>query len=171
MIYQKILSLLAVPVLAISLSGCPSEIEPNEPWGGYSAYTPVLMSRTQLEGSIRAEANKAVTNPAKVFLDGNRIYMTEQYKGVYVIDNTDPAHPTQLGFVAVPGLNDAVVKNGILIVDNATDILGIDIANPLQPNVLWRRRNALPPMPPPDNLPSRPVTGTPGSIVVEWVIQ
>jgi hypothetical protein len=170
MIHQKIRSIiLAVPLLALAFAGCTNDGGPNS--GSYSQYKPIFMSRSQLESSIKAVADRPITNPAKIFLFGNRIYMTEPYKGVYIVDNTDPAKPANMGFISIPGLNDAVVKDGVLIADNALDIVGIDVENPAQPQVLWRRRNALPPMAPPDNLPSRPISGaTAESIVVEWVL-
>lgn len=160
---------LILGILGSICTGCIGDDETDD-GRRYSKYTPILMSRSQLEGSIKAVSNKPVNNPGKVFLYGNRIYMTEQYKGVYIIDNTDPSNPVNLGFISIPGLNDAVVKDGVLITDNATDIIGLNVDNPSDPQVLWRRRNALPILMPPDNLRSAPVPGTPGSIVVEWIL-
>lgn len=165
----RILAFLALPLLALGLQGCPQAIVDPVVSSGYSAYTPILMTRSQLENSISPVADKAVTNPAKIFILGSRIYMTERYKGIYIVDNADPANPRSLGFIAIPGLNDAVVKEGVLIADNAVDLVGIDIADPAHPEVLWRRRNVLSQVAPPDRKPSKPINADPSSIIVEWV--
>jgi hypothetical protein len=139
------LMLFLVP-LAWALGGC--EFTPLEP---ATEYRPILMERSVLEESVRLESPRPVAEMAKWLHHPPYLVLLEAYKGLHLYDNSDPAAPRALGFVKVPGCFNAVFRGAHLVVDNAVDLLVLDVfSQPDSVLVLSRLRGVLPEMPPPD---------------------
>jgi hypothetical protein len=95
-------------------------------WEG--AYKPVFMKRADLENSVSYQQGaRALTNPGKIYSKPPYIYVNERYKGIHVINNTNPAHPEQEGFITAPGCIDMAVKDHILYLDNSVDLVAFDL--------------------------------------------
>lgn len=123
----------------------------SSPYYG-STYVPMLMDRTELEASVQlVPSSMPLTNPGRIYVYRNWLLLVEKYKGIHLIDNTDPAVPLRKAFLRVPGCQSMAVGNGILYVDNAVDLVGvhIDLAS-LQANEVARNRKALPEIKSPD---------------------
>jgi hypothetical protein len=137
-----------------------------------SSYSALLMSRTELEKSIQFQEAKLISNIGKIYSKDSRIYITEKYKGIHVIDNTNPASPVKIGFIRVPGCLDLAIKNNSLYVDNSVDLVTIDISNLPQIKVTGRLENVFPEPLPPDltyipnkySQDNRPAN----TVIVEW---
>jgi hypothetical protein len=93
-----------------------------------------------------------IVKPGKLYRYGNFILINEQYKGVHLIDNQNPKAPVNLAFIQVPGNVDFAVKNNMLYVDNAVDLVAINLQDVHNIKISKRVRNAFPALPPPDNL-------------------
>lgn len=161
----KLLLLLLVPLL----SACPANVDPMPE----SVYSPILMSRQQLETSVKAVEPRTVSNPGKIYSYGDYILINEQYKGVHIINNQNPEAPINIGFIQVPGCIDMAVKDQVLYVDNAVDLVAIKLNDVMQAQVTKRVRNALPALLPPDNLwVSYSMAGAPeDAVVVGWELK
>lgn len=148
------------------LTACPGPVEPML----YSAYEPVLMSRTQLETSVVKKSAMPIRKPGKIYRYGSLILINEQYKGVHLINNQDPRHPVNLGFIQVPGNIDFAVKNNVLFVDNAVDLVAINLQDINNIQVTKRIRNAFPALAPPDSFRGNYYLGDvpEGAVVVGW---
>jgi hypothetical protein len=135
-------------------------------------YEPILMERSELESSIAFLNPKTLKNTGKIFRYGNYIFITENYDGIHVIDNSDPTSPLNKGFIRVPGCVDMAIKNGYLYVDNATDLVTIDLNNPLVPVVVDREKDVFPDLAPPDNrVPPtiyQPNNRPSNTVIVKW---
>lgn len=118
----------------------------------YTEYTPILMDRSELESSISmAEEAKVITNPGKICLYRQWVLLVENYKGIHLIDNTDPTNPVRRDFIRIPGCRDVAVGNGILYVDNAVDLVGIYVDfNALTAKEVSRKVRVLPEIASPD---------------------
>jgi hypothetical protein len=116
----------------------------------HSNYSPILMTRIQLENSISFHPARDFIRPGKIYTKGQYIFINEKFKGIHVIDNTDPSSPKKLGFIVVPGSIDIAVKESSLYADNATDLVTIDISNINDLKVTDRVVNAFPELIPPD---------------------
>ena len=139
----------------------------------YYEYTPVLMKRTELEKSIYYTDARNLENPGKIYAKDNYLFINEKYDGVHVIDNTDPESPKNIGFINAPGTIDMAIKGSVLYLDNAVDLVAVDLANFPAINVTERITNIFPePFPPgysyiPDKyLPSNRPKGT---VLVKWL--
>jgi len=155
---------LFVCLLAWGLSACPPL--PEE----FSQYQPVMMSRAQLETSVLLKPARALTNTGKLYQYQDDNFINAPYKGVHVIDNRNPASPQNIAFIQVPGNVDFAVKNQMLYVDNAVDLVTLDISNMESIRTVGRVKNAFPALQAPDNLESeiKPEGALAGAVVVAW---
>jgi len=118
----------------------------------FSEYKPVLMKRAELEKSISFSLAREMIQPGKIYLKGDTIYINEKYKGIHVIDNTDPTNPKKIGFIVIPGCIDMAMKTDILYADNSVDLVSIQLGGNLsQLSVTKRLKNTFPELTPPDN--------------------
>ncbi len=115
-----------------------------------SQYFPVLMHPEDLEQSVKYLPARDIENPGKIYYKDQTIYLNEKYKGIHVIDNSDPNHPQNVAFINIPGCIDIAIKNHNLLADNATDMVSIDISNLQSLRVTERIKNVFPELTPPD---------------------
>lgn len=141
----------------------------------YTAYSPILMTREQLNSSVRFEAPQKMSNPGKIYLKGSALYIVEKFKGIHVVNNSDRANPQKIGFIQVPGCVDLAIKGSNLYVDNAVDLVTIDISRISELKVTERISNVFPELVPPDieYVPSmyskdnRPD----GTVIIAWLLK
>jgi len=96
----------------------------------YTFWVPIFMKRADLEQSVKYVAeSRPLKNPGKIYCKGDYIYVNELYKGVHVINNSNPVHPAKEGFIIIPGCMDMAVKGDILYVDNAVDLVAFDLVS------------------------------------------
>jgi hypothetical protein len=115
-----------------------------------SEYFPILMERPELEKSIKFREKQEIEIPGKIYYKDQTIYLVEKYKGIHVIDNSNPASPINIGFINIPGCIDIAIKNKSLLTDNATDLVAIDITDLSELRVTERIQNVFPECTPPD---------------------
>jgi hypothetical protein len=112
-------------------------------------YIPVFMKRADLENSVSYQpSGRDMENPGKIYYKTPYIYVNEKYKGVHVIDNSDPYNPQSTGFIIVPGCLDMAVKDDIMYLDNAVDLVAFDLT---AKKVTKRIKNVFPEPVSPDN--------------------
>jgi hypothetical protein len=115
-------------------------------WGNYK---PVFMKRADLEKSVSYQAQgRNLVNPGKIYSQAPYLYINERYRGIHVINNTDPAHPVNEGFIVVPGCIDLAMKGHILYVDNSVDLVAFDLESK---TVTKRVKNVFPSPSAPDD--------------------
>ncbi len=102
--------------------------------GPVSGYEPVFMLRSEMERSIRLEGPRAIENPGKIYLKDNLIFINEKYRGIHVIDNTDPTEPENFAFIHIDGCIDMAMKENVLYADNAIDLVSVAL-NPAMTGV------------------------------------
>ncbi len=132
--------LLAVLVALISM-GSSSRLSVD--------YVPVLMERSELEKSVFYRDKQEVKEPGKIYYKDKTIYLVERFKGVHVIDNTDPSNPDNIGFINAPGCIDIAIRKESLLLDNAVDLVAINISSLANLQVTERVRNVFPESTPP----------------------
>jgi len=110
-------------------------------------WEPIFMTRADLEQSVKyINENRPLKNPGKIYCKGDYIYVNELFKGVHVINNSNPKKPVNEGFILVPGCVDMAVKENILYVDNAVDLVAFDLESK---QVTQRLKGVLPETPSP----------------------
>jgi hypothetical protein len=118
----------------------------------YQDYVPLFMDREELESSVQlVDSALVITDPGRIYVYRNWLMLVENYKGIHLIDNTDPANPVRKGFLRVPGCQSLAVGNGTLYVDNAVDLVGIRLDPDAMTAVeVARNKKALPEIASPD---------------------
>jgi hypothetical protein len=159
-------------LICLAISAC--NINPPTPIE-YTTYKPILMTKTALAGSIKLQSASKIVEAAKIYYKDNYIYISERFKGVHIIDNSNPANPVNKRFISIPGCVDMAIKNNVLYVDNAIDLVSINLlaAESGDLKLLKRIENVFPEASPPDGLvvpekfnqSNRPKN----TIIVNWV--
>jgi len=91
----------------------------------YGLYTPVFMDRSEMESAVKIEAAQPLHITGKIYVYGHYILVNEKYKGIHVIDNSNPAAPLNKAFLHIDGCIDMAMKNDILFADNAIDLIAM----------------------------------------------
>lgn len=113
-------------------------------------YKPIIMRRSEIEKSIKIVAPKPIVAPKKIYIYKNYLFINENKKGVHILNNKNPESPINLGFLLIPGNEDIAIKNDVIYADNGTDLIAIDMKDPLNPIVTTRIKNKLMEKSPPD---------------------
>jgi hypothetical protein len=97
----------------------------------YSYYLPVYKTTAEVRANIKSNSPQQVVNPGKIVLLGSYIFLNEIDEGIHVIDNSNPASPRNVAFIDIPGNMDLALKGNTLYADLYTDLVTLDISNPL----------------------------------------
>lgn len=65
----------------------------------------------------------------KIVTTGSYVFVNERYRGIHVIDNTDPENPILKHFWNIPGNLEFTILQSILYADNGRDLIVIDISS------------------------------------------
>jgi hypothetical protein len=148
------------------------EAAPEYSYMQYATYRPLLMARTVLESSVAALPPQAMHHPGKIYLRGAYVFVNEEFEGIHVIDNTNPAQPRPVSFLRIPGNVDLAVRGNLLYADNGPDLVTLDISDPANVRPTGRVRDAFRelPMPSWSSLEEayQPANRPAGSVVVGW---
>jgi hypothetical protein len=93
-------------------------------------YTPIYKSLAEIRSGTKMEGPRALEEAGKIYVYGTYIFVNEPDKGIHVIDNTDPAAPRNIAFIAIPGNIDLAIKGNILYADSYVDLVVFNIADP-----------------------------------------
>lgn len=117
-------------VLLIALSsllqGCTDNCEITET---YTYYEPVYTSLEELRAMVSVTDPAVLQSTGKIYFKDNHLFINEVGKGIHVIDNRDPANPTPLAFVNIPGTSDLSAKGNYLYADSYIDLVVLDISD------------------------------------------
>jgi hypothetical protein len=140
----------------------------------YTTYKPMFISRSSLNNSIKLENPKSINDAGKIYQKGDYIFIGERFNGIHIINNKDPKNPINEAFISIPGCVDIAIKNNTLYVDNAVDLVALDLLSIRNKTIkiLKRVEDVFPEVGPPDGgeLQQRhqTVNRTNGNIIVGW---
>lgn len=124
---KQILSKLTLFLILItSLAGCKDKTLQKRT---FLCNIPVYEQPEAVRVDVKNEAPKSVTNPGKLHVIGPYLLVVDKGKGIHVIDNSNPASPTNINYISVPGVVDMASKDGMLYIDSYKDLLTLDILN------------------------------------------
>jgi hypothetical protein len=101
----------------------------------YTFYRPVYRTSEEVRQNIKSSLPISVTNPGKLFYRNGYIFLNEINRGVHIIDISKPSQPKVVAFVNIPGAVDLAVRSNILYSDMYTDLVALDISDPLHTKV------------------------------------
>lgn len=135
--------LLYLPLFYLLISSCTRKNENLPTTATVNAFVPIYMQLTDVE-NIKIEAVTPTIKAGKIYVYGNYIFQNDQYKGFHIINNSNPSAPQKVGFLKVPFSTEIAIKGSFLYCNNVSDLVVIDISNPLIPVLVKRVKNAFP---------------------------
>jgi len=156
-------------LLAIAFSSCQDKTFETYT---YVANVPQYMSLEEMRSAIKVEAPRNLENPGKIYFKGGKIYISESFKGIHVIDNSNPSNPQNIAIINIPGNVDIAIKGNILYADSYMDLVAIDISDLNKIVIKKRVENVFPRSLPPfdSKYPVAPIDEEKG-VVVGWKIE
>jgi len=97
----------------------------------YSFYRPVYQTKEAIKNGIKNLPAADIERPGKIVLKGNYLFLNDIDRGIHIIDLADPANPKKLSFIDIPGSMDLAVNGNFLYADCYTDLVTLDITDPL----------------------------------------
>jgi hypothetical protein len=94
-------------------------------------YTPNYKPLTEVRAEMKSSAARGLKNPGKIYIYGNYIFLSETNEGIHIIDNSKPATPKNIAFIPIPGNVDLAVTGNTLYADSYSDLVVLDISDPL----------------------------------------
>ncbi len=125
--------------ISLALAACMDEYTEE-----FTANSPIYLSYDELRQSVKSVAATDLVNPGKIYFKDGYLFVVEEFAGVHIIDNQNPANPQNIGFIEIPGNVDIAIKENILYADSYVDLLAIDISDINNPTVVKRVEDVLP---------------------------
>lgn len=153
--------------LIFVMSGCEDKYTEQ-----YLSLEPVYMSYKDFREAVKVESTHSLQKPGKIYYKDNYLFINEIMKGIHVYNNANPVSPQYVGFIAIPGNVDMVIKGNIMYADSYIDLVGIDISNPAAAKEVARLKSVFPYSVPPYESYYRlgPIDDTQG-VVVDWTVK
>jgi len=130
----------------------------------YVYWEPVYRTKDEVRGNIKNNSPREIQRPGKIYIRGNYIFLNEIDRGIHIIDNSNKSAPRNIAFIDIPGNLDIAVKGNILYADLYTDMVAIDITNPLQTIVKKFTENIFP-----ERYYGNGFSQNPSMIIQDWV--
>lgn len=130
-------------------------------------YKPVYMSRTQLENSIVIENSKTSINAGKIYIKDNLMFVNDINKGFQVYNYSNPSNPIAISYISFPGATDMAIRNNILYVNQAVDLVSVNYNGTNNSILITNRiRNSFPQKISPQGFNGN---GTSDKIIINWI--
>jgi hypothetical protein len=104
---------------------------------------PIYASSSNVN-AVGIEAVRATTNPGKIYAYANFLFQVEQYQGIHIIDNTNPAQARKVGFIQVPMATEIAIKSDHLYTNNVNDLVVFRLQSSGSVQLVSRIKDAFP---------------------------
>ena len=121
-----LLFLTALLAISILLEGCTDKCEIKSE---YVYLEPVYTTVSELRSSISLTSPEPIQSVGKIYIKDNFLFVNDPGKGIHIIDNSNPAHPSPKKFLKVPGSFDMAIKGNTLYTDSYVDLIAFNISN------------------------------------------
>ncbi|MCL2098135.1 MAG: hypothetical protein FWH23_05180 [Bacteroidales bacterium] len=108
----------------------------------YMINEPIFMSAQEFRSSAKVTTrSEAISSHGKMCFYDGYIYISENEKGIHIIDNRNPAKPQNIGFIELIGNADLAIRHDKLYADSFIDLVWFDISSPYKPILEGRLEN------------------------------
>ncbi len=136
---KKIVLLLMV----ILLASVSCEKNDAKEYADYLVATPLMMTQTEFRNSVVILPPQPIKESGKIYAYKDYIFVNDKYRGVHVIDNSNPENPQKISFIEIAGNVDISIKDDILYADSIMDLMIFDISNINSITIVKRLENVL----------------------------
>ena len=161
------LNLLFLGLTLVLISSCKDKIYQH-----YMANVPVYMDYESFRASVKMEGPRAIETPGNIYKKDNYLLIVEPNEGIHFIENSNPAAPSNVGFLNVLGCTGMSIKDQYLYANSFTDLVVIDVSSWQHPKEVSRIKDLFPQSLPEidENYPVATIDKAKG-IVVGWKIE
>ncbi|MDT0619998.1 LVIVD repeat-containing protein [Croceitalea vernalis] len=138
---MKKIALLMLLTILVFLS-CNDDNDNGE-FADYLVARPLVMSRVEFANSVDIVAPLPIDESGKIYAYQDYIFINDKYKGVHVIDNSNPDTPQKISFIKIAGNVDISIKDDFLYADSLTDLVVLDISDMNNISIVNRLENVL----------------------------
>ena len=132
----------------------------------FSRFDAVTLTVTELENSIEIQDKKEVTEASKIYIINDYIFINDKRTGFHIFDNSNTSNPIKKKFLKAPGATDIAIRNNVLYINQATDLVVLTFDfNTLTAVVNKRVKNVFPELRSPDGESFY----EDGKVVVNWI--
>lgn len=135
-------ALLALSLITLLFLSCDDNMRESE-FADYIVARPLVMSRAEFANSVAIISPLPIDESGKIYAYQDYIFINDKYKGVHVIDNTNPESPQKISFIKIAGNVDISIKDDYLYADSLTDLIVLDISNINNIEIVNRLENVL----------------------------
>ncbi|MCM4166963.1 hypothetical protein KCTC52924_01819 [Arenibacter antarcticus] len=137
---KNILVLIVVSVM-LGLVSCDDT--DDRQYAEYLVAKPIKMSKSEFKQDVSIVAPIPMEKSGKIYVYGDYIFVNDQFKGVHVVDNSNPKAPKKIAFIKIPRNVDISIKDNFLYADSITDLLVLDITDIQHIKMVIRLENVL----------------------------
>ncbi|GAB5476294.1 MAG: hypothetical protein Mars2KO_43930 [Maribacter sp.] len=134
---------LVLLLMVISLASVSCEKNDESEYADYLVATPVMMNLTEFRNSVDVLPPRPIDESGKIYAYKDYIFVNDKYRGVHVIDNSDPENPQKISFIEIAGNVDISIKDDILYADSIMDLMIFDISDISNITIVKRLENVL----------------------------
>ena len=130
-------------------------------------FTPTYVTRAQLESSVVLENPKTTIKSGKIYIKDDIMFVNDVNKGFQIYNYSNATNPVAIGYINFPGATDLAIRNNILYVNQAVDLVSVNynVANNTIA-VTNRIKNAFPQKLSPQGFNGNP---TNDQIIINWI--
>ncbi len=132
----------------------------------FSRYEPVLLDRTNFENSVTLKDPVTINTSGKIYIKDDLLFINEVHKGFHIYDNSDPASPLPLKFLEVPGSTDLAIRDNMIYINQATDLIAVEYDINQSIRLMKRVVNVFPELRSPDGF--LPYNIPENNVVIGW---
>ena len=113
-------------------------------YADYLVAKPLIMSRAEFANSVDVVVPQPIEESGKIYAYQDYIFVNDKYKGVHVIDNSNPENTQKISFIKIAGNVDISIKNNYLFADSLNDLVVLDISDINNIAIVNRLQDVLP---------------------------
>lgn len=136
-------ALLLLSVLTLVFFSCENNDDGDDQFAEYLVAKPLVMSRAEFANSVAIVDPLPIDESGKIYAYQDYIFVNDMYKGVHVIDNSNPQSPRKIAFIKIAGNVDISIKDDYLYADSITDLVVLDISDINNIEIVNRMRDVL----------------------------
>ena len=111
-------------------------------WGSKPVYASIEVAKKILYDP----AKHSIVAAGNIYAYNNYLFQVDVGRGIHVIDNTIPSKADRIGFITINGCSQVSIRGSYLYTNCFTDLVTINIADPLQMKIESTVKNAFPDM-------------------------
>jgi hypothetical protein len=113
-------------IFSISFTDCSDKCEETN---HFVYYEPAYSTSAEIKAAVALVEPIPLSDIGRIYYKDGILFINESGKGIHIIDNRNPANPTPLHFLNIPGNYDLAIRGNTLYTDSYVDLVAFDISD------------------------------------------